>query len=203
MNASSPTAPRPVVALIAALAKNRAIGLENRMPWHLPEDLRHFKATTLGRPVIMGRKTWESLGRPLPGRENIVVSRNPAYQAPGAIVVASLAEALAVAVRKREEKTGEAEIKMGEEIFVIGGGALYREALPLAERMYLTEIDAEFEGDTFFPEFPPQEWREVSRTGHESATGLRFAFVLYQRTNAHRRSTDNFAASTIFTTVPI
>jgi len=183
MNASAPAPSRPVVALIAALAKNRVIGDQNKMPWHLPEDLRHFKATTLGRPVIMGRKTWESLGRALPGRENIVVSRNASYPAPGASVVTSLAAALALAAQSlRESATARETTEPAEpEIFVIGGGALYREALPLAERMYLTEIDAEYAGDTFFPEFSPQEWRESSRASHKTSEALSFAFVLYHR----------------------
>lgn len=157
-----------VLSLIAAMDRRRLIGRDNALPWRLPEDLRHFKATTLGKPVIMGRKTWESLGRPLPGRRNIVVSRNPGYAAAGAEVAASLAAALQL-------------IRDDGEAFVIGGGELYRQALPLAQRMYLTEIDAAFEGDAWFPEFSADEWLEASREPQVGTDGLPFAFVRYER----------------------
>jgi dihydrofolate reductase len=114
-----------IISLIAAMAGNRTIGRDNALPWRLPEDLRHFKATTLGKPVIMGRKTWESLGRPLPGRRNVVVSRNPDYRPEGGELTGSLAEAIAA--------TADAD-----EVFVIGGAELYRQALPSAQRLYLT-----------------------------------------------------------------
>ena len=159
-----------ILSLIAAMDRNRLIGRDNTLPWRLPEDLRHFKATTLGKPVIMGRKTWESIGRPLPGRRNIVVSRNPDYPLQGAERAASLDAALTLA-----EDTGT------DEIFVIGGGDLYRQALPRARRLYLTEIDASHEGDAWFPEIPPGEWREVAREEHRAADGLPFAFVRYER----------------------
>lgn len=157
-----------VVSLIAAMDRRRLIGRDNALPWRLPEDLRHFKATTLGKPVIMGRKTWESLGRPLPERRNIVVSRNAGYAAAGAELAASLPAALALA--------GDVD-----EAFVIGGAELYRQALPLAQRLYLTEIDAEFAGDAWFPEFAAAEWREAAREARVSADGLAFAFVRYER----------------------
>lgn len=157
-----------VVSLIAAMDRKRLIGRDNALPWRLPEDLRHFKATTLGKPVIMGRKTWESLGRPLPGRRNIVVSRNAGYAAAGAELATSLPAALALA--------GDAD-----EAFVIGGAELYRQALPLAQRLYLTEIDAEFAGDAWFPEFAAAEWREAARDARVGADGLAFAFVRYER----------------------
>ncbi|MBI2306841.1 MAG: type 3 dihydrofolate reductase [Rhodocyclales bacterium] len=157
-----------VLSLIAAMDRDRLIGRDNALPWHLPEDLRHFKATTLGKPVIMGRKTWESLGRPLPGRRNIVISRNAAYQAVGAELAASLEAALALCAE-------------AEEAFVIGGAELYRQALPLAQRLYLTEIDGSHDGDAWFPEFPADEWREAARETHTSATGLGYAFVRYER----------------------
>ena len=160
-----------MISLIAAVARNRVIGEDNQLLWHLPQDMRHFRETTRGKPVIMGRKTWESLPesfRPLPGRHNIVVSRNPAYIAPGATLVGSLAEAI--------DQTEKAD-----EVFVIGGEALYRQALPLAQRLYLTEIDQDFQGDAFFPEFIPEDWQEVSRESPPVAQVPQFSFVLYQR----------------------
>ena len=160
-----------MLSLIAAVARNRVIGKDNALLWHLPEDMRHFRETTRGKPVIMGRKTWESLPesfRPLPGRLNIVVSRNPAYQAPGATLVGSVDEAIRC--------SGEAK-----EIFVIGGEELYQQALPLADRLYLTEIEADFSGDAFFPEVSAQDWQEVSRRAQEGDTLPAFSFVTYQR----------------------
>lgn len=156
------------LALIAALDRDRLIGRDNALPWRLPEDLRHFKATTLGKPVIMGRKTWESLGRPLPGRRNVVVSRNADYALQGAELVGSLEAALSL--------TAEAE-----EVFVIGGAELYRQALPLAQRLYLTEIDASHTGDAWFPAFAADEWQETAREEHANADGLAYAFVRYER----------------------
>jgi dihydrofolate reductase len=158
----------PRVYLVAAVAANGTIGAGGRLPWHLPEDLRHFKALTLGHPVIMGRRTWESLGRPLPGRENIVVTRAAGYQAPGAHVAASLEAALALCT--------------GEQVaFVIGGGELYAAALPAADALVLTEIGREFAGDARFPEFDRGTWREAQRKPQMTADGLRFDFVLYER----------------------
>lgn len=162
---------RPILALIAAHAQDRVIGIDNRMPWHLPEDMKFFRETTRGKPVIMGRKTWESLPdafRPLPGRVNIVVSRNAAYPAVGATVVGSLPDALTAA--------GNADI-----VFVMGGAELYRQALPIADRLYLTEIDADFAGDAFFPELAKDDWREAQRNPQVAASGLKFAFVTYER----------------------
>ena len=161
-----------MLSLIAALAKNRAIGKDNQLLWHLPEDMRHFRETTRGKPVIMGRKTWESLPdafRPLPGRKNIVVSRNPAYQASGASLAGSLDAAI--------KQAGEAA-----EIFIIGGAELYCQAMPLADRLYLTELAQNFAGDAFFPEAPLNTWQEISRqTAQSTANGLEFSFVVYQR----------------------
>jgi dihydrofolate reductase len=156
------------LSLIAAMANQRVIGRDNTLPWRLPEDLQHFKRTTLGKPVIMGRKTWESLGRPLPGRRNIVVSRNPDYLPVGGELVSSLEAAMAAT----------ADV---EEAFVIGGADLYRQALPLAQRIYLTEIAGDYAGDAHFPEFAAADWREVSREAHTSSDGIAYAFVLYQR----------------------
>jgi len=160
---------RPRVYLVAAVAANGVIGAGGKLPWRLPEDLRHFKALTLGHPVIMGRKTWESLAlRPLPGRENIVVTRSPGYDAPGAHVAASLEAALAFCA--------------GEPVaYVIGGGALYEAALPLADGLVLTEIGRDYAGDAQFPPFDRSAWRETQRKPQTGEGGLRFDFVLYER----------------------
>lgn len=167
MNVNAP------IVLIAAVARNRVIGLGNALPWHLPEDLRHFRDLTRGHAVVMGRKTWESLPprfRPLPDRLNIVLTRTPAYPAAGAVVASALADARQVAI---EQGAGT--------IFVIGGAELYAHALPLADRMELTEIDADFVGDAFFPAFEAGEWRETARHSLHSADGLPLAFVTRER----------------------
>ena len=151
------------IAMIAAMANNRVIGKDNQMPWHLPEDLRHFKAMTLGKPVVMGRKTFESIGRPLPGRHNIVITRQLDYAIEGVSCVSSFDEAKKIA--------GDCD-----ELIVMGGGQLYAEILPFAEVMYLTLIKLDVEGDTFFPTWNEQEW-QVSQT--ESVTnhdGLEYSF---------------------------
>jgi dihydrofolate reductase len=158
----------PRLCLVAALASNRVIGVDGRLPWHLPEDLKHFRALTMGHPVIMGRRTWESIGRALPGRRNIVVTRQPGFVAAGAQVAASLDESIALC----------ADAALA---FVIGGAALYAAALPIADALELTEIDAAFEGDTHFPAFERGTWREVRRERHRHADGLRFDFVRYER----------------------
>ncbi|MCG9053226.1 dihydrofolate reductase [Laribacter hongkongensis] len=159
----------PPLALIAARARNGVIGLDNRMPWHLPEDLAYFKRVTLGKPVVMGRKTFESIGRPLPGRLNIVVTRNPGWQAAGVQVAHSLDAALALAAATAPE-----------EIMLIGGAELYRQALPQADVLYLTEIDAEFAGDAFFPEVDLARWRiDREEAGLRDSDGLRWRFVRY------------------------
>jgi dihydrofolate reductase len=158
----------PRIYLIAALASNGVIGIEGKLPWHLPEDLKHFKTLTLGHPIIMGRRTWESLGKALPGRENIVVTRTPGYDAPGAAVASSLGAALALC-------TGEPVA------FVIGGHQLFVECLPVAAGLILTEIFRAYEGDTWFPQFDRLRWREAQREAHTAADGMRFDFVLYER----------------------
>ena len=161
---------RPSLALIAAVARNGVIGVDNRLPWRLPDDLRRFRELTTGHSIIMGRKTWESIGRPLPDRQNIVVTRQQNFQASGADVVASLEAALAAAI-------------MPEPVFVIGGEALYREALPLASRLYLTEIQKEFPGDAHFPGYARGAWRETSRETRrtDSPDGFEFAFTAFER----------------------
>ncbi len=136
------------IAIVVAMAANRVIGRDNQLPWHLPADLKHFKQLTLGKPVVMGRKTYASIGRPLPERTNIVVTRDRDYEAPGCVVVHSLDEALAAA--------GEAA-----EVMVIGGAGIYRQVLPRTDTLYLTEVHAEFEGDTLFPW--PYSFMELKR----------------------------------------
>ena len=141
------------LSLIVAMDNNRLIGRDNQLPWRLPADLQHFKATTMGKPIVMGRKTWESLGRPLPGRTNIVITRNEDYLAEGAVVVHSLQAALA-----------EAD---AEEVMVIGGANLYAQALPQVDRLYLTRVDGDFKGDAWFPEFSESEWLLSATEAHE------------------------------------
>lgn len=158
----------PKVYLVAAVAANGVIGRDGGLPWHLPEDLRHFKRLTLGHPVIMGRKTWESLGKPLPGRENIVVSARPGYEAPGAAVANSLEAALALCAAEPVA-------------FVIGGQQLFAESLPIAAGLMLTEIQRDFPGDTWFPEYDRSKWRQAQHEAHTAADGTRFDFVLYER----------------------
>ena len=160
---------KPIISLIAAMANNRVIGKDNAMPWHLPADLAHFKAVTLGKPIVMGRKTYESLVCPLPGRTNIVVTRQTDYQAPGCII----AQDLDGAINACPDSESEA--------FIIGGGLLYHEALALADRIYLTLIPREILGDTFFPEIPVDEF---DITTSEFIDGLEpYHFYIYQRTS--------------------
>ena len=135
------------------MARNRVIGRDNRLPWRLPADLAYFKQVTMGHPVVMGRRTYESIGRPLPGRLNIVVSRNPAFRAPGCTVVSSLDEAWRVGAE-------------APEVSVIGGTSLFAESLPVADRIHLTEVEAEVPGDTWFPEFDRSEWLESEVLRH-------------------------------------
>ena len=161
----------PRINLIYARAANGVIGKNNAMPWHLPEDLAHFKRLTQGWPVIMGRKTWDSLPprfRPLPGRTNVVITRQPDWQAPGALPAASLAGALA-------------QCSLSEEVWVIGGAQIYAQAEPLADRIEVTEISQDFDGDAFAPPLGAQ-WIEAAREDHVAASGLKFSFVTYQKT---------------------
>ena len=159
----------PRIAIVAELARNRIIGRGNRLPWHLPDDLRHFKRLTLGRAIIMGRRTWESLPGVLPDRTHVVVTRDRSYRADGAVVVRSLDAALAVAG--------------GDEALVVGGAELYALALPRAVRLHLTLVDAEVEGDAVFPPIDPAQWREVAREPHaaDEHHAYPFAFVTMER----------------------
>jgi dihydrofolate reductase len=154
--------------LAAAVAANGIIGAGGKLPWHIPEELKHFKRLTMGHPIIMGRRTWESLKGPLPGRENIVVTSKPAYEAPGAAVAKSLEGAIAMCA--------------GEPVaFVIGGTRLFEESLPIADAMVLTEIQRDYAGDTSFPAWDRSQWVEKQREPHTAADGTRFDYVLYER----------------------
>ena len=166
------------LAIIAAVARNGCIGRDNGLPFHLPEDQRHFRRVTMGCPVIMGRKTWDSLParfRPLPGRRNIVVTRNPDWRANGAEAAHSLHAALALASSEPRA-------------FIIGGAELYRQALPLADELVLTEIDRDFEGDVFFPPWDASHFEPLSREAHHAAppNDFDYAFVTYRRTEGAR-----------------
>ena len=157
--------------LIYARSRNNVIGVNGDLPWHLPEDLAHFKRTTLGQPVIMGRVTWESIPekfRPLPGRTNVVVSRQTGFTAPGAQVVSSLQDAIDL-------------FPADDVVWLIGGAQLYAQAMPLAQQLVITEIDADYEGDAFAPVLNTAEWTEVHRTSHTSAQGLGYSLVTLQK----------------------
>lgn len=158
------------ISVIAAMSKNRVIGKDKKMPWHLPADLQHFKDITMGKPILMGRTTHESIGRVLPGRCNIVITRDPTYQAPGCVVVYTIEDALFAA-------------SYSQEIFVIGGEKLYRTMLERANRLYLTLIHQDFEGDTFFPEFDVAEWKEVEREDHgpDEKNKYSYSFLTFER----------------------
>lgn len=155
------------ITLIVAMDAARGIGIDNRLPWHLPEDLAHFKRVTLGHPIIMGRKTFDSIGRPLPKRRNVVVTRNPAWSHEGVEHAGGLPEAVAL--------VGSAPA------FIIGGAQVFAEAMPLADRMIVTEIAQTFDCDTFFPPIDPAEWREAARERHQADSGLAFDIVTYER----------------------
>ena len=159
-----------MISLIAAMGRNRVIGKDNTLPWRLPADMRHFRRVTMGKPVLMGRKTFESLGRPLPGRRNIVITRNPDYQSSGCEIAVSIADAIALCAE-------------AEEIFFIGGAELYKQVVPLVDRLYLTEVEIEAQGDAWFPDYDCNAFREVSRESHtgEKGDALGFDFVVYER----------------------
>jgi dihydrofolate reductase len=169
----SEAAPSRRIALIAAIAENGVIGVDNGLPWRLPDDLKHFRDLTIGHSIIMGRKTWDSIGKPLAGRQNIVVSRNSGFRAQGAQVAHSFEHALSLAT-------------LPDPVFVIGGAALYRAALPSAQLLYLTEIRRSFVGDAFFPKYAHDAWREISRESKrvDDAQGFAYDFAAYERSSA-------------------
>jgi dihydrofolate reductase len=162
-----------IISIIAAMAENRVIGANNALPWRLPADLGHFRRLTSGHHVIMGRRNYESIGKPLPDRTNIVITRNPEYRAPGCHVAHSLEEGLALA-------------RNDPEIFIIGGADIYRQAFDRADRLYLTLIHASVDGDTYFPEFNERQWREIDRERHQpdAKNSFGYTFVTYDRGEA-------------------
>jgi dihydrofolate reductase len=162
--------PRSCLSIIVAMAKNRTIGIDNTLPWRIPADLQHFKKLTMGHHMIMGRKTFDSIGKPLPGRTTVVVSRNRSLKIAGCIIAHSLEEALAACAGD-------------DEIIIVGGAELYAQALPLVDTLYITEIQQDVEGDAHFPEFDRDEWQEVSREIHhqEAPQPLEYHFVEYHR----------------------
>ncbi|MFT5710717.1 MAG: dihydrofolate reductase [Halioglobus sp.] len=166
------------LSVIVAVAENGVVGKNNALPWQIPADLQYFKRTTLGKPIVMGRKTFESIGRPLPGRTNIVISSNPAYAAEGVSVVSSLSDALALARKV-------ALIDGSDELMVIGGAAIYESAVPLADRLYVTEIHASVAGDAYLSPLDWDNWVECSREWHAAIepNTYDFSFVVYDRTN--------------------
>jgi len=162
------------ISLIAAMGRDRVIGRDNQLPWHLPADLQHFKRVTMGKPILMGRLTYESIGKPLPGRRNVVITRDTAFAAPGCEVVNSIEAALAAV----------ADV---EEVMVIGGASFYHQMLPQADRLYLTFIDADFDGDAWFPQWDAGEWREMEREEHapDERNPHAYAFVVLERISLH------------------
>ncbi|BAP15257.1 MULTISPECIES: dihydrofolate reductase [Alcanivorax] len=164
------------LSMMVAKATNNVIGRNNKLPWYLPNDLKYFKQVTFGKPVIMGRKTWESLKGPLPGRTNIVITRQPAYQAEGAKVVATVDDAITMAENV-------AFIEGQEEAVIMGGAEIYALALAQTQRLYLTEVHAEVDGDTFFPEYDKGEWEEIAREDFpaEGPNPYDYSFVVYER----------------------
>ena len=157
-----------LLTIIVAYARNRTIGRDNTLPWKLPGDLAHFKRTTLGCPIIMGRKTWDSLGRPLPGRRNIVITHSEVYKNPGVDFVPNLSAALALV----------ADL---EHVFIIGGAQIYQQALPFADRVIATEVQAEIEGDAFFARLDSHQWIETTRSPQQPENGLAYDLVEYRR----------------------
>ncbi len=163
------------LSIIVAVANAQVIGINNTLPWHLPEDLKRFKALTMGHHIVMGRKTYESLGRLLPGRTTVIVTRNKDYAVEGAIVVHSVEAALAACASD-------------DEVFLIGGAELYQQGIAHADKLYITEVHADFEGDAFLPSFDLSQWDEVAREQHEAANGLRFSYVTYLRQSAYAQT---------------
>lgn len=159
------------ISLIVAMASNRVIGLDNRLPWHLSADLKRFRQITMGSPIVMGRKTYESIGRPLPGRTNVIVSRDPAYKQEGCLVFNDIETAIGSCCQKFQE------------VFVIGGSELYRSVLPMADTLYVTLIHKVFSGDAFFPEIDARQWAEVAREDidDDPDAGFSYSFIKYKK----------------------
>jgi dihydrofolate reductase len=159
------------ISIIAAIAKNNAIGLNNQLIWHLPNDLQFFKETTINSAIIMGRKTFDSIGKALPKRKNIIITANPNYSVPGAVVVQNLKDAIAHAD--------------SEEVFIVGGASIYEQSMAMANRLYITHVHHTFKGDTFFPAIDPKVWKETSREDHfkDEKHAYDFSFVIYEKVN--------------------
>lgn len=156
-----------IISIIVAMSENRVIGRNNQLPWHLPGDLKHFKSVTWGKPILMGRLTYESIGRPLPGRTNIVLTHDPSYMAPGCVVVNSFEHAMNAA-------------KGFDELMVIGGARVFEKMLPMADRLYLTQIHATVEGDTFFPEWESNQWVACEKNHFSANDHQRYAYSIYK-----------------------
>lgn len=163
---------KPVLSAIAAMSSNQVIGNKNQLPWHLPADLKHFKAVTSGHPVLMGRKTYESIGKPLPNRTNIILTHTTNYSAPDCLIIHTMEAAISMAV----------ELEM-DEIFVIGGAEIFKQLLPQIQRLYLTQIHHTFDGDAFFPDLNPADWKEVSRELHhaDDKNNYDYSFIVMER----------------------
>jgi len=167
------------LSLVVAMDENRVIGIDEGLPWHLSSDLKYFRDITMGKPIVMGRKTHESIGRPLPGRRNIVVTRNGVFEAPGCDVVTSLEAALKL-------------VDDVPEVMMVGGASLYLDTLPLADHIYMTEVHAEVQGDTWFPEIDPEQWIELSRTAFSADENNEYdySFVVYERVNQEDQNSE-------------
>jgi dihydrofolate reductase len=167
------------ISLIVAMASNRVIGLNNQMPWHLSADLKRFKQITMGHPIIMGRLTFEAIGRSLPGRTNIIVSRNSDYQAEGCVVVDSIQAAINYGCQ------------LADEVFVVGGSTLYEATLPMADTLYITHINQDFEGDTFFPEMVNTQWIEIKRedVANDDTVSFSYSFLILKRDESRKSGT--------------
>lgn len=161
-----------MISILVAMDKNRVIGVNNQLPWHLPADLQYFKRITMGNPIIMGRKTFDSIGRVLPGRENVVLTRSENYSPPGCTIIHSVEEIKTLRAERKEE-----------ELFVIGGAELFRQVLDFTDRLYITQIEAEFEGDTFFPEINLDEWNLISKEKgiKDEKNPYEYYFLMYER----------------------
>ena len=159
------------ISLVVAASQNNVIGRDNQLPWHLPEDLEYFKSVTMDKPILMGRRTFDSIGRPLPGRRNIVITRDLEWDAEGVEVVHSVDDALAAG-----------SLANSDEIMIIGGAQIYRECLPIADRLYLTRVEAEIDGDAFFPDIDVKQWRKLSEKIPKKIDKYRYSFQVLERT---------------------
>ena len=163
------------IALVVAVSQNNVIGRDNQLPWHLPEDLQYFKSVTMGKPILMGRKTFDSIGRPLPGRKNIVITRDLEWDAEGVEVVHSIDDALTAG-------TDACAVANSDEIMVIGGAQIYRDCLPIADRLYLTRVEAEIEGDAFFPDIDIKQWQKIAEKTPKEIDKYSYCFQVLERT---------------------